>query len=88
MRNLINLTDEQIESAFDDVCTVDDLVFTRNSIESFDEASNSYAECGVVQWGKRDGFRTLLLEGAQVRKGDRRSDLHVVDFGEIRAFYR
>lgn len=88
MRKLTTLTDAQIESAFGDACCAEDLVFTQDSIESFDLASNSYAECGVAQWGERDGFRTLLLEGAQVRKGDQRRDVHVVDFGTVRAVCR
>lgn len=92
MRNEINLTDEQIEDMFDKAfhvgVTVDDLVFDMATLEEFDAASDKYAECKKAMFGEINGFKTMFLGGAQVRKGDKRADLHIIDFGPVRACYR
>lgn len=91
MRQEITQTDAGIEAAFDQAfqvgLTVDDVVFTRETLENFVEASNKYVQCGVAKFGKAGEFRTLFLANAQPRKGDQRRDVHVIDFGTIRACY-
>ena len=103
MRNEINLTTEQIEALFDEAFSVgisaggpdgfggqyeSDVVFTKESLENFAEASNNYAECGRPVFSEAGGFRTLLLAGAQVKRGDQRRDVCVIDFGTVRACYK
>jgi Holliday junction resolvase-like predicted endonuclease len=89
MRNLINLTDDQIETAFDDLggaCNMDteygaiDLITTQDTIEQFVEAAKNYNDHGAIE--KTES--TLIIRNAQVRKGDVRRDLYVIDFGEVR----
>ena len=97
MRSEINLTNEQIEALFDEAFSVGvnmdeeygvDVVFTRDTLENFDEAANNYAECNKPVFGQVGGFRTLLLARARPRKGDQRRDVHVIDFGSVRACYQ
>jgi hypothetical protein len=97
MRNEINLTGEQIEALFDKAfgagVNMDeeygvDVVFTRDTLEQFDAASNGYAECNRPVFGEVGGLRTMLLARAQPRKGDQRRDVHIIDFGTVRAVYQ
>ena len=92
MRNEITQTDSEIEAAFQAAfqigVDIDDLVFTRDTLENFDEASSKYASCGVAKFGKTGELRTLFMANAQPRKGDQRRDVHVIDFGAVRACYR
>lgn len=97
MRNEINLTGEQIEALFDEAfgagVNMDeeygvDVVFTRDTLEQFDAASNNYVECNKPVFGKVGGFRTMLLASAQPRKGDQRRDVHIIDFGTVRAVFQ
>ena len=92
MRNQINLSDDQIEEmfyrAFHVGLTVDDLVFDLATLEEFNDASYKYNACKKAIFGEIDGFETMVLGGAQVRKGDKRADLYIIDFGPIRACYR
>jgi len=60
----------------------DEITFTTETISDFRTARNSYNEPGNL---KVDTETTLFVEGAQVRKGDQRVELCVVDLGEIRA---
>lgn len=89
MRNLITLTDEQIEAAFESLgseCNMNadygsiDLITTTDTIDDFLAAAKSYNDHGAIE---RDGG-TLIIRGAQVRKGDARRDLCVIDFGAVR----
>ena len=89
MRNLITLTNEQIEQAFADLggeCNMDtnfgsiDLITTQDTIADFISAAKSYNEHRAIE---QDG-NTLIIRSAQVRKGDVRRDLFVVDFGAVR----
>ena len=97
MRNEINLTNGQIEALFDEAfgagVNLDeeygvDVIFTRDTLANFDEASNKFAECGMPIFGEVGGFRTLLLAGTQPFKGDQRRDVYVIDFGTVRACYK
>lgn len=96
MRNEINLNVEQIEQVFDDAFNVcicaeedsDNLTFTRESLADFLDAAKGYSEAGVPVQGETSGFKTLFIPRVQVARGARRTDLHVVDFGTVRAVYR
>jgi hypothetical protein len=88
MRNDITLTDEQIEAAFEAagaLLCADELTFTRDSLQDFATASEAYAECSKPRFEQVGGYSALFLDGAQVRKGDRRIDVIVIDFGTVRA---
>lgn len=86
MRNEINLTDEQIEKAFEpDVClSIDEVVFTRDTIQDFLDCQSSFVDKGRVE--TNDG-RKLVINKFQVAKGQSRLDLVVVDFGSVRGCY-
>lgn len=87
MRKLTKLTDAELESKFDKLgydLTVDDLVFTVETIEDFKAARKEYALPGVVETDK-DGV--LEVQNVQVKKGTPRKPLVVVDLGEVRAVY-
>lgn len=83
MRDLIKLTDEQIEAAFNDCCTVDDLSFTRDTLADFRAAREKYAEPGRIEKNTESAWE---LSKAQVSRGQPRRSIRVVDFGEVRAF--
>lgn len=88
MRNDITLTDEQIEAAFEAAgayLTADELTFSHETLQDFATASEAYAECSKPRFEQAGGYSALFLDGAQVRKGDRRSDVIVIDFGTVRA---
>ncbi|AXF86683.1 hypothetical protein DTO96_102438 [Ephemeroptericola cinctiostellae] len=95
MRNLINLTNEKIEELFDEAFGVDgymggeygeaNVVFTSDTFESFIQTSKNYNECPYnPELDEIDGFKTLLMKKCQVRKGDQRQDVCIIDFGDIR----
>ncbi len=88
MRNEINLTDEQIEEIFEAGCGtslgVDDLVFTRESIDDFLEGRKSYNERGAIT---DHDHELLVVVNVQARKGQPRGDLMVRNFGSVRAVY-
>ena len=87
MRNEIKLTDSQIEKRFNEFgCTIEDLVFTRDSIEDFMNGMKKFNEIKSANRNKVKG--TLSMLGVQVKKGEARSDVFVVDFGSIRAVYK
>lgn len=91
MRNLIKLTDEQIEEILDDTiygATIDDAEFTRDSLEDF---SNGVCRPFGSTCSTSDidsSVKILISENLQLTKGQRRFDLMVVDFGEVRAAFR
>lgn len=59
-------------------------VETRETIENFVEASNSYAECTREKFGEIAGFKFVAFNKVQARKGDPRRQLSVIDFGDVR----
>lgn len=87
MRDTIELTDEQIENKFDELgygLTVEDLVFTRESVEDFKKAlKNDYTD-GFID---DEGSDFLIMLNCQTRKSEPRRDVVIIDFGEVRAVY-
>lgn len=85
MRSEISLTDEQLESFFEsltgDVFYLDDLVLTRETISDFLTARSKWSESGSVV---RQTSDQLCIEKMQIRRGDPRKTLWVVDFGTVR----
>lgn len=84
MRNEINLTDELIEAAFDDTncgITIDDISFTRETLDDFRSRRNFWNERGEVV---RDTDTEFWVERAQSFRGQPRKDVYVVDFGSVR----
>jgi hypothetical protein len=92
MRSEITLTDDQIEARFEELqfgCCVEDLTFTRDTIEDFTAAANGYASHGAIESETLDtGEACLVIEDAQARAGATRADVVVVDFGAVRAVYQ
>lgn len=85
MRNEITMTDEQICAAFDALgagVTIDDVQFTRDSLDDFRAARAQWAEAGTI---RRDAYLdALVISRAQVRRGAPRGTVYVVDFGSVR----
>lgn len=87
MRDEITLTDAEIEQRFARLgagITVDDLVFTRDTLADFDAARLAYQEPGRAELKEKD--RRLFL-GVQALRGQPRQDLYLIDFGTVRAAY-
>ncbi len=59
-------------------------VETRETIENFVEASNSYNSCTREKFSEIAGFKFVAFSEVQVRKGDQRRQLSVIDFGDVR----
>ena len=59
-------------------------VETQETIDDFVEASNGYAECTKEKFGEIAGFKFVAFSCVQVRKGDARRSLSVIDFGNVR----
>ena len=59
-------------------------VETRETIENFVESSNGYNECTKEKYGEIAGFKFVAFREIQVRKGDTRRALSVIDFGDVR----
>jgi len=92
MRNEIGLSNEEIEAAFDAAFQVGvcldpaygvDVTFTRDTLDNFAESAAAYASHA----GVNRTATTIEIVGAQVRKGDPRRDVRVIDFGSVRAVY-
>lgn len=83
MRNEINLTDEQICDAFDELgagVTVDDVILTRDTFEQIREARKNWALPG------KDAAKgqALVFKGVQTRRGVPCCNFYAVDFGAVR----
>jgi hypothetical protein len=59
-------------------------VETAETIDNFIEASKNYNECTREQFGEIAGFKFVSFAKTQVRKGDQRRALSVIDFGDTR----
>lgn len=59
-------------------------VETHETIDNFVEASNSYNECTREKFGEIAGFKFVAFSKVQLRKGDTRRALSVIDFGDVR----
>lgn len=60
----------------------DQITFTLETVEDFKNGLTGMNESGQIKTDRPDA---LYVEGIQVRKGDQRKELSVVDLGEIRA---
>jgi hypothetical protein len=88
MRNLTELTDDQIIEAFDDAgygVDIEDVVFTAETLDHWVDSRKSYAEKGTLSKKTLGGFGAIAIEKAQAFRGERRKDIVVVDLGEVRA---
>lgn len=92
MRDEIVLTDEQIEERFEELqrgCCIEDLVFTRDTIEDFSTAASDYSSHGEIEKDTLEtGESTIIIEDAQPKAGATRTDVVVIDFGTVRAVYQ
>lgn len=59
-------------------------VETQETLADFEEASRQYVECSKSKHGEIAGMNFLAFEKVQVRKGDVRQALSVIDFGDRR----
>lgn len=85
MRHEIQKTDEEIEAVFNGENYIDDLVFTRETIDDFKEAaSKHWSECGEITTDEVNGVPRITFRDVQVGKGARRGNLTVADFGPVR----
>ena len=71
MRNLIKLTDEQIEAQFNNCCTVTDLTFTTDTLADFLKARESYLQPGRIV---KETAETLEIDRVQSGRGQPRRD--------------
>lgn len=88
MRDQITLTDEQIEAAFDAIgyaTDIDSLIFTRETLDDFRAARQGWNEPGQIT---DDDATIFAVYKPQIRKGDRRDPIVVIDFGAVRAVSR
>lgn len=59
-------------------------VETHETIEDFEESSKKWRECGNVKKGEIAGFKFAYWPKVQVNPGEKRRDVSIIDFGEIR----
>jgi len=94
MRDEIKLSDEEIESAFDDAfqvgLTVNNVTYTRETLKD-------YIRCHRARWRSCIGvdvdevttsagtFATTWFDRVQTHAGKPRRDVYVIDFGTVRA---
>ena len=95
MRDLIQLTDAQIDEIFEDEFNRQDaceyyLSYTAETIENFLEARKNWQEWGTLLEGVTEigGYRYIAVDRCQVLRGQTRCDIVVVDFGVARAIYQ
>lgn len=84
MRSEISLTDEEIEARFEELgigLTIDDVIWTRDTLDDFRAARKEWAEAGRIEVDE-DGV--LVISRAQAAKGQPRRTVYVVDFGPVR----
>ncbi|WP_343591891.1 hypothetical protein [Paracidovorax wautersii] len=94
MQSQINLTPTQIEEDFNELGgsvtvfgeEVDGLAYTQDSLSSFEQAAQSWVEYkSLKRVSSESGHDALVILGAQVRKGEPRRDVVIIDYGTIRA---
>jgi hypothetical protein len=88
MRNQINLTNEQIEAAFDEQgygVDADSLVYTSETFADFLASREGWADKGRIE---EQTDSVLRVARCQIAKGQPRVDLVVIDFGAARACYK
>lgn len=57
---------------------------TSDTLDDFVAASAKWQESNKVEFGEFAGFKFAYFGRVQVKKGDERDDLSVIDFGHIR----
>ncbi len=86
-------TNEQIEAMFDEAFSIGvcmdeeygcDVVTTSDSLDSFIEAAKGYAAHGAIEHGEVDGLKTVVINGAQPKKGEKRRNVYIIDLGDVR----
>ena len=91
MRNEIKLTDSQLEDKFSELffvlISIEDIELTRDTIDDFKSSAKNYREHKKITERSVNGLPILEIKGAQVRKGDQRTDMHIIDFGNVRACF-
>jgi len=88
--NPTSLTNDQIEALLDEIgcgACVEDLTWTQETIADWINSSAGWAERRGYELDECDGYPYVLFERAQVRKGQPRTDIYVVDFGDVRGVY-
>ncbi len=87
LRNLIALSDAEIEARFEEAgygVTIGCLTFTEFTIAELKAAQDNWNEPGYV-YDEEDDY--IVIERAQPMRGQPRRDVMIVDFGTIRAVY-
>lgn len=86
------MTNETILAAFaaagHEYIEIEDLAETTDTLDQFRDAAKGWNECKSIDVEEYDGFASLEFDGVQVRKGDKRTALTVIDFGDRRFAYR
>jgi hypothetical protein len=59
-------------------------VETGETLQDFENSRKSWNECKSRTEGELSGFKYLCFSGVQIKKGDIRRAMTVVDFGELR----
>ena len=85
---------EKHEKAFLSICeaegycvSAEDAVLTAETIDDFKASRLNYSEPGRVSDLADYEFPAILIEGAQVAKGQTLRDIIVIDFGDFRAVF-
>lgn len=82
MREQINLTDAQIIETFQmPLLEIEEIEFTAATIEEIRKNKAGFVCPGTTVYST-DTF--THIRGVQPRKGDKRFDLYVADFGQVR----
>jgi hypothetical protein len=63
-------------------------VETQDALEDFEKASANYRECSKSERGTVAGFPVLSFSCVQVKKGDQREPLSIIDVGYERLCFR
>ena len=87
LRNLIKLTDEEIEARFDDLgfgLTIANLTFTELTIDDIKAARKKWNEPGRIEDEEAD---YIMIDRAQPTAFQPRRSVVMIDFGAVRAIY-
>jgi len=93
MKTINELNNEQVEALFEEEfligLTIDDVVFTHETLDHFKDAAGKHWKFETKTEGVTSGgLAWVAYTKTQTRKGEPREDLHVVDLGTRRATYR
>ena len=85
-------TKEDVEEIFDKMgasITYDSLVHTKETIQDFIDAANkNWLSYRNLEREKINGYDTLVIHDAKVKKGDQKTDVYVLDIGSERLVYK